>query len=165
MQICWCGYRCSSLRGITPSRWFRGVWVKIRTSEIQAYSKHLSSMYEKIAWQINLQQAPTIQPYIPSIIHPEQIGFLPCQEGRDNSIKTISLTNYWLWNKTNHSAYCQLIVLIGSFCTILSVQFSTPPAFLDKMMALYNRPTDGWHVNGSFSDTVCGGFFFLVFIF
>lgn len=87
-----------------------------------------------------------LSPLLPSIIHKDQVGFIPGQEARDNTTKTIHLISYIQRHKLkacllSFDAEKAFDRVNWQFLRLSLQQIGLDPTFISKVMALYSCPS------------------------
>lgn len=104
--------------------------------------------------------ANRLQPIMPSIIHPDQMGFITGREVRDNSKWAIQLI-HWAQTLTNHPP-CPLLSTDAekafdrvnwTYLRAVLTKMRLGPKMLSWVLSLYSNPKARVKVNGVLSDT------------
>lgn len=103
--------------------------------------------------------ANRLRPLLPSIIHPDQVGFIPGREARDNTIRTLSLISH---SKSKSDPICLLSVdaekafdrVDWDFLKATLKHVGIGDILLARIMALYSNPTARIKLNGQLSQAL-----------
>uniref|UniRef100_A0A8C5MKZ0 Reverse transcriptase domain-containing protein n=1 Tax=Leptobrachium leishanense TaxID=445787 RepID=A0A8C5MKZ0_9ANUR len=103
--------------------------------------------------------ARRLNPILPSMIHPDQVGFVPLRGARDNTLRAINLLHISRVNSTpmlflSVDAEKAFDRVDWSFLITVLARLGLGPRWLAWVSALYSNPTALLRVNGTLSSPI-----------